>query len=67
MEEQAGDEVGRGGLLLLVLVGANGVDFGPLFFSHACRVAWSTGQASVGAGGFEGCDASDMVVVFCGG
>lgn len=49
VEEQLGVEVGRGGLVLLVLVGAKGVDFGPLFLSHACRVAWSTGQASTGA------------------
>ena len=35
VEAQFGEEVGRGGLLLLVLVGAKGVDLGPLFLSHA--------------------------------
>lgn len=28
---------------------ANGVGLGPLFFSHASLVAWSTGHASMGA------------------
>ena len=57
-----------GGLVLSLLigvVGAKGVDLGPLFLSHAARVAWSTGQASAGAA--EGIEGSlDIFERLCG-
>lgn len=58
-EEQLGD------FLLLSAGGSDdalvkGVCFGPLFLSHASRVAWSTGQTSTGASVEEG-DSLDIL------